>query len=537
MTISPPDFLPTDLGFPDKFSEWRPGQYEAVIRAISAPQRFIALNLPTGTGKSLSGMAIATLLGGRTVTLTSAKNLQNQYAGDFPITDFRGRQNYDCLNRGSCADGCLAGCTHSVKSQTVGNLEDSSPGDCPYNIARREFLNSSVTVTNYACYFANIMHGEGMGSIDLLILDEAHNAIEELSSALTITLDHSAYESIRKSGIPEKPTGQKPEQWRNWAKAARPIVKALFDTTKKQGGHGSWLRIIDTMKSVLSRIATVPDTWILDESNRGETSFSPLWPTDYAEDKLFRGIKKVLLISATIVPKTTELLNISPDDLLFISHVTTFDPRRSPVYLFGASHIDSKTTPGQLAEMMGRMDSIISRRLDRKALCHPVSYEKVAGAEYIMTHSEFQGLMIAPRGKALHESLELFRASDPPRILNTPAIKTGYDFPMRQAEYQFIPKVPFIDARSPIMKARSAADPEYLPYLTAQTLTQTCGRLMRSPDDQSESFILDTHANWFLKPKAKPGDRRGGGFRHLFPDWFLRQVQYPNSQPKPPEAL
>jgi Rad3-related DNA helicase len=538
MTIATtPDFMPTDLGFPAKFSQWRPGQYEAVMQALDAPQRFVAMNLPTGTGKSLSAMACSVLYGKRSVTLTSTKELQVQYSSDFDITDFRGRQNYDCLNRGNCADGRLSGCPHSVKSSTVGNPEDDSPGDCPYSIARREFLNSQTSVSNYACYFANVIHGEGMGDIDLLILDEAHNAIEELSSALAITLDHHTYETIRKSGIPEKPTGQKMDQWRNWARHCAPIVKIIFDTVKKQGGSPSWLRVIDTMKSVLTSIAMVPDDWILDESHAGQTTFAPLWPTDYAEKLLFRGAKKVFLLSATIVEKTTELLNINAADLLFISHITTFDPRRSPVYLFGASHIDSRSTPGQLQEMMGRMDCIIGRRLDRKGLTHPVSYEKVAGAEYISSNSEHRGLMISPRGRELHDSLKLFRESDAPRILNSPAIKTGYDFPMKQAEYQFIPKVPFIDARSPIMKARSEADPEYLPYLTAQTITQTCGRLMRSPEDRSETFILDTHANWFLKPKSKPGSSSRGGFRHLFPDWFLRQVQYPNSQPKPPEAL
>ena len=505
------------------------------MQAIAAPQRFIALNLPTGTGKSLSAMSCSTLLGGRTVILTSTKGLQKQYVDDFAITDFRGRQNYDCLSGNTCADGRLSGCVHAIKTSAATPTADSSPGDCPYTQAREEFLKSTVSVSNYACYFANNMHGEGVGSIDLLILDEAHSAIEELSSALTITLDHAAVDSVcKKSGIDAPPTGQKMEKWRDWAKKAGPIVKVLFDTVKKQGGHAQWLRVIDTMKSTLGRIATVKDDWILDESKPAETAFAPLWPTSEAEDKLFRGIKKVLLISATIVPKTLELLGIPAADSLFISHVHTFDPRRSPVYLFGASKIDFRTTPGQMQELVGRMDSIISRRLDRKGLIHPVSYDR---AEFILNHSEHQGLMIAPRGKALHDSLKLFRESSAPRLLISPAITTGYDFPGKDGEYQFIIKVPFIDARSPIMKARSEADPEYLPYLTAQTLTQTCGRLMRSPNDQGESFILDTHANWFLKPKAKPGDRRGGGFRHLFPDWFLRQVQYPNSQPKPPEAL
>jgi len=530
-----PALQPTDLGLPPKFAQWRPGQYEATIQAVSSDRQFIAAPLTTGGGKSGMAVCTAILLGGRTVIVTSTKGLEDQYQefAGCGLVDFRGRQNYDCLSHGTCSDGRLAGCSHAQKSP-------DSPADCPYIIDRETFLGAQITSTNYACYFANVMHGEGMGNIDLLILDEAHNALEELAKALTIVLEYSSIEAVcKKSGIPDPP---KPDSsighWRKWAETSGPTVKALFDRVKKEGGHTSWLRVIDSVKSTLSRIETIPDSWIVDESRAGEISFAPLWPTDYAEAMLYRGAKKVLFLSATIVPKTTDLLGVPKDKLLFLPCSHSFDPRRSPVYLYGAHYIDYKTSQEKWEETVGRMDSIIQRRLDRKGVIHPVSYDR---ATFILQHSYYKGLMISPKGKELHESLKLFKESPPPRLLISPAITTGYDFPGREAEYQFMIKVPFIDARSPIMKARSKADPEYVPYLVAQIFTQTCGRLMRSPEDQSETFILDRYANNFLKPAAPPGiptnSRNRGGYRHLFPDWFLRQVQYPSTQPYPPRAL
>ena len=503
------------------------------MQAVNTEAQFVAAPLTTGGGKSGMAMCAAILSGGRTVIVTSTKELQQQYSDDFSscgLIDFRGRQNYDCPSHGTCSDGRLAGCSHAQKSP-------DSPTDCSYIVNRESFLSSQISITNYACLFANVMHGEGLGNIDLLILDEAHNALEELSSALTITLAHSDIEAVcKKSGAPAWPSPGSPiPHWRVWAQSCTPIVKTLFDTVKRSGGHASWLRVIDTTKSILGRIEKLPDSWIIDESRNGETSFAPLWPTDYAQELLFRGAKKILFLSATIVPKTTDLLGVPKDKLLFLPCSHSFNPARSPVYLYGAHYIDFRTTQPRWEETIGRMDSIISKRLDRKAVIHPVSYDR---AGFIMQHSEYQGLMIAPKGKQLHDSLKLFRESPPPRLLMSPAVTTGYDFPGAQAEYQFVMKVPFIDARSPIMKARSKADPEYIPYLVAQILTQTCGRLMRSPEDSSETFILDKHANNFLRPKSSginPKDR--GGFRHLFPDWFLRQIQYPNYQPVPPRAL
>lgn len=540
-----PALSPQDLGLPPKFSTWRPGQWSAVEQALSAYSsgiRFVSANLPTGSGKSVFAVVLGTLLGGRTVILTSTKGLQDQYSDDFTdygMVDLRGRQNYPCMSYSNCSDGRVAGCAHVRRDRdrsANGQSDTSEPSDCPYSIARDSYLSKRLTVSNYACYFANTMHGEGMGEIDLLVLDEAHNAMEELSAALTITLDHSQLQSVQiKCGFSDPPTGNHPlSHWRTWANTAQPTVTTLFNQVKRDGGSASWLRIIDSIKSTLAQISTVADSWILDETKQGQTTIAPLWPTDYAEERLFRNVKHVLLLSATIVPKTEALLNIGEQESMFISQTNAFNPRRSPVYLFGACRVDSRMTLDQMDETIARMDMLIDRRLDRKGVIHPVSYDR---ATAIMQGSRHQGLMIAPKGKMLHDSLELFRTSAPPRLLITPAITTGYDFPGSQCEFQILIKVPFIDARSPILKARSTADPEYLPYLTAQILTQTCGRGMRGPDDQCENIILDTHANWFLKPPGRPGDRRRGGYRHLFPPWFLNQVQYPNSPPVPPAAL
>ena len=541
---TPINLSPSDIGLPAKFSEWRPGQFNAImetVAAFSAGIRVVAGNLPTGSGKSVLAIATAILNGGRVVVLTSTKGLQDQYMRDFAecgLVDMRGRQNYDCPQHSNCADGRLCGCTHMAptKAEDYGNDSSSAASDCPHSLARDRFLSARISVTNYACYFANIMHGEGVGEIDLLVLDEAHNAIEELSNALTIVLDYNLIESVRKKvNIPPTPDGGSSiGLWRDWAKKSAPTVKTLFAQVKRDGGGSTWLKMIDNLASTLARIAELPDNWIIDNSKEGQVSFAPLWPTDFAEEKLFRGIKRILLISATIVPKTLDLLGIPKTDSIFVSAVHSFDPRRSPVYLFGACRIDFRTTIPQWAETIGRMDAIINRRLDRKGIIHPVSYDR---AEYILSNSQHQGLMIFPKGRMLHDSLELFRNSPPPRILITPAITTGYDFPGSQAEYQFIIKVPFIDARSPILQARSKADDEYLPYLTAQILTQTCGRAMRDPRDQCENFILDRHANWFLKSQDTSGSSRRGGYRHLFPEWFLRQIQYVSSPPFPPTAL
>lgn len=528
MTSSPSLISPLDLGLPPKFHTWRPGQWAAIEAGATSEKRFITHAAPTGCGKSIISVAHAILTGGRAVYVTSTKGLQDQCSTDFSpcgMVDLRGRQNYHCHRGSTCADGRLFGCRGD---------EDSY---CEYVAARESFLASKLTITNYSCLLSNTLHGEGMGNIDLLILDEAHECIEELATALEIRINHAANNNVYHLLSITPPYKSPLPAWKYWASQSIVKVRQQVQTFKGDGGGDvKVLRVLDGLLKNLTRLATVEDTWIVDEtSTPAEVLFSPIWPTDYAHKILFRDIPHILLVSATIVPKTLELLGVPDDDSLYVSHTNVFPASRCPVYLYGASRIDHKSTFEDLQVMISRMDTLISRRLDRKGIIHPTSYDR---GQLIAANSRYGELMIMPKGQGLVKGLERFRESEPPAILNSPAVTTGYDFPRSQCEYQFLVKVPFMDTRSPIMAARCKADPEYSSYLTAQIMVQTCGRAMRGADDQVENFIMDKHANWFFMPRKKDYQgKMSGGYRHLFPDWFLKQLVYPSGPPTPPARL
>src|SRR5271155_5176645 len=524
MTLS--IITPADLGLPPKFSSWRPGQWPAIEGGAMSEKQFVVHAAPTGVGKSCIAVAHAILTGGRSVYVTSTKGLQDQCSTDFSpcgMVDLRGRQNYRCSRGGSCSDGRLMGCRDE---------------GCEYICAREDFLKSKLTITNYSCYLSNVIHGEGMGDIDCLILDEAHEAIEELSSALEIRLNHTTNTGLYQSLNIPPPYRSPVDRWKYWATQSIVKIRAQVQSVKSSGGGDvKYLRALDAMAKNVTRMTTIDEnTWVVDEmSHPGEVLFSPIWPTDYAEKILFRGIKHILLVSATIVPKTLELLGIPENDYTYISHTNVFDARRCPVYLWGATRIDSKSTDADYQQLVGRMDMLISRRLDRKGIIHPTSYDRqlmIAGM------SDYADIMLTPKGQGLVNALGNFKQGDPPMILNSPAVTTGYDFPGNQCEYQFLVKVPFIDTRSPIMSARCKADPEYSQYLTAQTLVQTCGRAMRGVSDQCENFLMDKPANcFFRKPEYARNGKNTGGYRHLSPPWFINQRVWPQAPPQPPNRL
>lgn len=514
--------LPTDLGFPPQFPDWRPGQYASLERALSTDKRFVAQAAPTGFGKSLFAAAYAVLSGTRTVIDTSTKALQDQYMRDFaPIgmNELRGRQNYPCDIADNCRDGAHFGC--------------DSPA-CSYKSAVTNFLSCQLNVTNYSCHLSNVIHAVGMGQIDTLILDEAHNAIQEVCSALEIRLNHKSNGEFYAALGMNPPYREELAKWREWAKEFGKRLTKYITGLKASGNLDRETRLIIAKGNALNRalaiLSVAPDGWIVDEhSSPGETILSPVWPDKLTDKYLFGESKRVVLMSATLVPKTLQLLGIEPDQALYMDHQNTFDASRCPVYIWANNKIDFRTSEGERQEWVARMDMILKGRADRKGIIHTTSYDN---QDYIVRHSWLRDQMIAPRRASdLPEALRQFKSSPPPRTLVSPSVTTGYDFPFSDCEYQIIAKLAFIDKRSPLMKARDESDSEYLPYLTAQNLVQTIGRGMRAPTDRVESFILDSHVKWFTMPKAKRG------YRHLFPSWFLKQIRYTDTVPEPPPAL
>ena len=97
---------PQELRLPGKFTGWRPGQGELVEKITRSHEKVFLLDAPTGTGKSLIGIAVHKMrhgskgdrevlsrLSGKTETqfkdrciyITRTKQLQDQILNDFPF--------------------------------------------------------------------------------------------------------------------------------------------------------------------------------------------------------------------------------------------------------------------------------------------------------------------------------------------------------------------------------------------------------------------------------------------------------------------
>lgn len=517
---------PIELGAPEKFAAWRKSQESALLYPINCEERVVLQSMPTGFGKSLTVVGRAMLTGNRTVILTVTKGLQRQYADDFTaagLTDIRGMNSYPCiaLSRGNFGDPIKAGCDegpcrHGV---TCKLKQGNDQGErCLYFAALDAARKAQIVVTNYA-YWLNInaWNEEGLGEFDELVLDEAHEAVGQLASFLAIEIDRYECESVLNTRLPSGDI----KDWRDWARVQHGVAATAYDEAKQEYkelmGEGgkvpaplrSEIRMLSLLKGKLKRIADIVGQWIVIPQKRG-AKLEPVWPAPYAEKALFRGIPKVNLISGTLHPKTAQLLGIT--EYAYCEYPSTFPPKRRPVIHIPTVRLTHRSSDEDKQVWLRRMDQLIAARLDRKGIIHTVSYSR---QKMILEQSKYSKVMMVNVPGSTLGVVDRFKESDAPRILVSPALSTGWDFPGDECEYQIIAKIPFPDSSDPVVAARSKSDPDYAGFIAMTALVQMAGRGSRYAEDQCEIFIIDDNATWFMYK-----------FRKFAPRWFLNAVRW-----------
>jgi len=355
------------------------------------------------------------------------------------------------------------------------------------------------------------------------VLDEAHKAPDELAAFLHTTLTKLEIEGILGS---RALTTDDPTEWADWALDETRLFKQGIEDMEEDLSHQYDARLAKEYQvnkrlyRKLQIVSKITDDWIVERNKH--VTFDPIWPKSSMET-LFQNVPKVILLSATIRPKTCELLGIDRKDLTFYEGESSFPVERRPFIKVPCVRVDNKTTDDELATWVVKIDNIIEKRKGRRGLIHTVSY---ARRDYIRKHSRHSKRMIwhDPRDTAF--TIDSFKRGDyDGTILISPSATCGYDFPYNQCRFIIICKVPFPDARSKILKARCKQDKDYAMYLAMQELVQGSGRGMRAPDDWCEILCVDDNFNWYYRKYSR-----------FAPKWFGDSIRYVKLAPDPLEV-
>lgn len=535
---------PNACGLPAKYDSWRANQAEAAERAILSTKRFIGFNAPTGFGKSPVGMVIARYLNAigksRTCYMTANKGLMDQLSvRDFSglVTDIRGKGNYPCQmladagQRGMCDRGPCADDPKCCSLKFAG---------CSYFDQQRAAKADEIVITNYDKWLTiRDPEEDGIGEFDTLILDEAHEAANQICKSMTVEVREDTW--FKKFASGSLPSNIEPSAWKDWANALftrlRPQYDSMNALLKMAQARGpvkpeqrNELYRLRLLVTALDSLRTISDDWVevfLPPNAGGAPgrSWTPKWPAPYAE-KLFRGAKKIIFMSATITRHELEKLGVPAAELDFIEYPSSFSPKRAPFIWIPTIPMKEPMSDQNNRVWVRRADEIFSARADRKSILGTGSFRR---QKFYLMYSRLRDRCIFndPKLGNTKEIVEQFRAAPPGTILVGPSFTEGWDFAFDQCECYVVVKIPLLDTTDPLTKARCLEDKKYSPRAAMEKLMQISGRGMRDEMDRCETFLMDDQWDrWFLRNNAQFAAR-----------WFLDRATKSHVVPKAPPKL
>lgn len=495
---------PQELGLPDKFKAWRPNQARVIQDALESKKRVkLQLQRP-GAGKSVSYMAVALMLAMkklRTLILTINKSLQDQLMDDFAeigLVDIRGKSSYDCQAKmgQSCETGYIAKCPFR------------GTGICPHSAAKTAASEALFVTSNYSCLMAANHYGQGFGKFDLLILDEGHDAPEQLAKAMQVRISMNEMEMIGHDW-PDHRERQDMEAWKYWALVSKKLADSRI--ADEESGHKGKVSQAQAdrfkhLKNLSRKLADLgmsrADNWVCEEWAHGY-QFDPIEASRFAERLLLCKIPNIIITSGNIQPRVTTELGIEDDDFEFFEYFERGDTIRSPFYwLKSGLNVRKAVQDWEIAKVLiPLIDRIVEARPGVKGTIHTGNFHI---RDLIMRESAYgdnggrlfmSNYLGGPSTGALLESFKKARA---PRWFVSPSIGTGVDLAHDQCRVQIIAKLPFGDKGSLVEQARNERDPTRFMAKMFERLGQQYGRGDRAEDDWQEVFVIDDLISWAM---------------------------------------
>lgn len=522
---------PRALGL--RYESWRPWQREALLEALSLPQRYIILEAPTGSGKSLIGVALGKAAETRQLYMVRTRHLQEQLKRDFPDAQvIMGRGNYSTANRPELTcevcelkpgrRHCPYCCSprHGCQGDS---LWCDAPSRCAYTRARERALNAELVVTNIA-YFLRDCQGEGglATGRGWTVIDEADELPDALASHLAVEVRSTDLEEL---GSDRPPDSLEAEGWLPWAEALRDKVderrrqtqQALegLDELLARAEAMSWLRRLEELREGLSRfLESDAHSWaaVAADGASGPWRLVPLRPARYANSALWRHLEgRVLLMSATVLSPDllAREMGLPEGSWAFLRLPSLIAPERRPVVYWPVVSVSRENMTTAWPRLIEALDRVLEAHRGERGVVHTHSYEL---ARYVLAYSRHRERLVGHRGAQDRASALRRHHEKRDAVIVSPSLERGVDFRDDLARFSVLLKAPFPSLGDQWVRRRleEPGGQEWYAAQTVRELVQACGRACRSELDYGVSYILDGQFGRLLSR-----------WRRLFPRWFL----------------
>lgn len=478
-----------------------------------SPQTVLAVDAPTGVGKSPVCITLATADGGS--ILTTQKILQDQYQRDWPhIPLLKGANNYLCAEmklEGSNEPNCEIG---KKRHKCVA---------CPYVDARGNFLRARAGITNYAYAMATANTKHAVPRKKWLILDEGHHVESALIGAAEVKITSAfCYNTLALPFEMPKNTAGAIAFAERVGALAKIKMTNLQEENDAMAAAGTKLDLTKIrVYAELERLCASIAIMMADE--HGEWIFGPFEKQNgfsikpLMADGLFKNFilplgERIYITSATLLggDLMAKWLGIDPANFAYHAVDSPFPLANRPLYYSPVAPMDFKNYGQNLPKICKAIQKLLAHYHDKKGIIHTNSFK---------LSKDIVALLRDPRllahDETNREAVLAHHISSPgPTVLVSPSMTEGVDLKGDLARFTIFPKVPYASMGDAWTKERANRDRRWYTWQALKAVVQGVGRSVRGPEDFADAYMLDTC--W---------DRFWGEARHLAPNWFRQGVQ------------
>jgi Rad3-related DNA helicase len=426
------------------------------------------------------------------VALTITKALQDQYKELFSeVNVLKGKSNYQC-NVDDRFSVETAPCVF-LKSLKEDCWKKNT---CPYYNARNDALLATFATLNYNMFFALPSH---VKQKEYLICDEASELEDQLVKQFTCTVN---FDILKKCNINIQPFDSK-----NYDKASRWVnnllcgvseqLEELKDivTNNKAKKAKSYIderkKELVTLRGLHSKLSTLLDTWedceYLFETDRNCISFVPL-KVDNLAKYLFKHGQKIILMSATIIDHKNFCKTLGIDKYKYVEVDSSFDPKNAPIFVNTKVKLSYNNLQQNLPKIKKQIQEICDFHKNEKGLIHTHTNTIT---QYLQKNIFDQRFLYREPGIQNSDILTQHFNTSEPTVLVSPSMSFGVDLKGDLAKFQIIIKAPYLPMKDKRIERLMKVDSSWYMNKMLCSLIQSCGRGVRSTNDQCITYILD----------------------------------------------
>lgn len=427
-------------------------------------------------------------------SLTITKTLQDQYANLFEDTSiWKGKSNYDCAIFPEF-EVDNAPCSYLAKQK----IDCLNKKCCVYYNRRDETLVSQFSSLSYSKFLTMDDH---LKRRQYLVLDEASELEFELVKEFTFSLPHK---DLKKKGVTFNYSANRTKLYENLFECYSQLKDYLDDVkkliNKKQSKYTNESNLVRDYKKfnkislgLKTLISTFRESKYIVERDGLETVFTPL-KVDLLSRHIFDHAEKVVLLSATIVgvKNFAKSLGISEDNFDYINIESSFDPEKSPIYVYKGTPLNAKNLISTLPTIIDRIEGILEEHKNEKGIIHTQSNVITENIKEFINPEYHDRLLFREPGVKNETILERHISSDKPTVLVSPSMTYGVDLKDNLGRFQVVVKLPFLPWNDKRAEKIRKIDEKWYTHKMLSNLIQACGRTTRGETDHSVTYIMDS---------------------------------------------